>query len=251
MFDSHKEIVLDEVTHKYTLVNEPDFEFTSCTTFISLFFPPFDKIGVANKLTSTNSNYFKMSPQDLVNSWNESTKEGTDVHHQIDEFLKHKTIPQNDKANIAVRWLINSSFLGEKIFSEIMIYSKEIKIAGTVDLLVYDPSNDSYNIYDWKTSKKIERTAFKNRRGITHATEAIHDCNFYHYSLQLSLYRYILENFYDVKISKTTLLHINSSDVISYECEYLKSTIEEMLLENISLLKVNYEEGITKEFLNY
>ena len=55
---------------------------------------------------------------------------------------------------------------------------------------------------DWKTSKRINSKAYKNKKGNHPVTANIDDCNFNHYALQLSLYRYILETYYDLNISK-------------------------------------------------
>ncbi len=48
-------IILIEDVHRYELNDDPEFEFTSCTTFVDYFFEPFDRIGIANRLTSIGS----------------------------------------------------------------------------------------------------------------------------------------------------------------------------------------------------
>jgi len=53
-------------------------------------------------------------------------------------------------------------------------------------------------IVDWKRSKEIKRTAY-NQVG-KGPLSMVPDCNFYHYSLQLNLYRWILEKQYGKSI---------------------------------------------------
>ena len=112
-----------------------------------------------------------------------------------------------------------------------MVYSKELKLAGTIDLLLYDKNSDSYNILDWKTSKRIDSKAFKNKKGNHSVTSNMDDCNFNHYALQISLYRYILEEFYGLKISEHMIVHLMEDQCIGYHTPYMKNYIIAMLNE--------------------
>ena len=49
------------------------------------------------------------------------------------------------------------------IFPEVIIYSKELALAGTIDLLLYDRKTKSYKLLDWKTSRKIETRSFNSK----------------------------------------------------------------------------------------
>ncbi|MBK8660973.1 MAG: hypothetical protein IPN18_03865 [Ignavibacteriales bacterium] len=66
--------------------------------------------------------------------------------------------------------------------------------------LFITPVTGKYDIYDWKTNKSIDEYGYGGKRGTRPPTYDLPDCNFYHYSLQLSLYKYLLENYHDVKI---------------------------------------------------
>ena len=55
------------------------------------------------------------------------------------------------------------------------------------------------------------------------------DCNFYHYSLQLSLYRYILEEFYGLKIRNQLIAHLKDDTVNAIITPYMRDEIVEML----------------------
>lgn len=244
-----KDITLDEATHKYSLMSDPTVIFTSCTTFIKYFFKAFDSIGIANNLVANHPKYLGMSPQELIEVWDKKAENGTNVHNEIDNYIRNNETPKLDKSILGINWL--SSYLNNnhEIYSEIIVFAKELELAGTVDLLVYDKATDSYEIFDWKTSKKIDKRSFGNKIGTTKATSKLMDCNYIHYSLQLSLYRYILEEYYNLSISKITILHINDTDVIHYESKYYKAEIEEMLKYDKHTLQKKAEESLTKEYI--
>ena len=115
------------------------------------------------------------------------------------------------------------------IFSEVIVYSTELSIAGTVDILARDNTTNEYGIIDWKTSKKIEKTSYNNKMGTHSTTKHVMDCNFNHYSLQLSLYRYILEKFYGLKIRNQLIAHLKDDSVNAIVTPYMKDEIIAML----------------------
>jgi len=244
-----KNIILIEDIHKYELLDDPDFEFTSCTNFIKLFFEPFDKIGIANNLTSTHDKYVDMTPQELVEEWDKSGYEGTAVHNEIQQFINYGTEPSKNKSILAVKWLNENFNERNKFYSEVIVYSKELELAGSIDLLVYNRDTNSYKIFDWKTSKRIETNSFRNKRGTNKASSQLMDCNYIHYSLQLSLYQYISEKHYNIKIESAEIVHIGELKVTAYKYQYLKNEIENMLKANRELLKQKAEDSLTKEFI--
>ena len=242
-------ISLIEETHTYVLADEPEMEFTSATTFISYFFEAFDKIGIANNLTSTHAKYMEMTAQELVKEWEDVANEGTLIHAEIEKFIKSgidsSTKP---KSKIAIEW-IKKGFTDQfDVSTEVIVYSKELCIAGSIDILLYDKKNDAYRILDWKTGKKIDKESFNNKMGHHKATSKIMDCKLTKYSFQLSLYRYILEKHYGLNVSTLIISHITEEKVIHYKTEYFKKEIEEMLKADRSALKKQAEESLTLEY---
>ncbi|MCF6270536.1 MAG: PD-(D/E)XK nuclease family protein [Melioribacteraceae bacterium] len=243
-------IFLKEDVHEYQLHDDPEMEFTSCTTFAKYFFQPFDKIGIANNLTSNNPNYISMTPQLLVEQWDSIAEEGTIIHNEIEQFIKHKVDkPTRVKSKVAIEWIKNNFTDRYEVFSEVIVYSKELALAGSIDILLYDKEEKSYKILDWKTNKKIDTTSYRNRMGNHQASSNLLDCNFFHYSIQLSLYRYILEKHYNIEITGTAISHLTDEKVISYKTNYHKSEIEKMLKADRVALKKKAEDSLTKEFI--
>ena len=244
-------ITLIEDCHRYELDDDPKFGFTSCTTFVDYFFEPFDRIGIANRLTSTNPKYLHMASQELVEEWESVAEEGAFVHSEIEECIKNSSEPTNRKSILAANWLqsnlIDQSHI--KLFPEVIVYSKELEIAGTIDLLVYDERENEYKIFEWKTSKKINLQSYNNRMGTHRATNHLMDSNYYHYSLQLSLYRYLSEKYYGLKVTETSIGHLSDDNLEFYKTEYYFAEIEEMIEVDKKILKNEYENGLTTEFI--
>ena len=193
-YQPHGEIRLEELSHKYILLNNEDIEFTSVTTCISEYFEKFDKERVAYKLVTTIPKYKGRTVQDLIEEWDATAAYGTAVHKEIEDYIKAKKVPEINKAKAGINWL--NKYLKKsdfEVFSEVIVYCKELKIAGTIDLIIYDKSNKKYSILDWKTSKEIKTDSYKMKTGTKPETKDLLDCKFNHYALQLSLYRYLLE----------------------------------------------------------
>lgn len=245
------DIRLIESTHKYELKDDPEFEFTSCTTFAKYFFRPFDKIGVANNLTSSHPRYEHLTPQELIKQWDEIAEEGTFIHNEVENFINDTTPPTHFKSKLAAKWLKTNLIDRDRyeIFSEVIIYSKELALAGTIDLLVYDKEFDEYKLVDWKTNKRIDFESYGNKKGNHSATQNLMDCNYYHYSIQLSLYRFLLEKYYGLTVNSSAISHLTKSEILFHKTDYHKNEIEEMLKADRLLLKKKSEDSLTKEFI--
>ena len=227
------DINLDRQQHIYQLSDKLETNFTSVTTFIGEFFEEFDALKIATRLVKNNIKYMHMTVDELLNKWKESATYGTVVHEELENFILYKTPVKEKKSIQGIEWLekyiMKSDF---EIYSEAIIFSKELQLAGTIDLLLLDKKTGKYNIMDWKTSKRIDSKAFKNKKGNHPATKNMDDCNFNHYSLQLSLYRYILETYYNLQIEEHMIIHLKDDQCIGYHSPYLKEDLIEMLKYN-------------------
>jgi len=90
--------------------------------------------------------------------------------------------------------------------------------------------SNEYVLIDWKTSKRIDMKSFKGKMGIKKETKKIEDCNYNHYALQLSLYRYILETYYGININRQIIAHLKEDGVQTYSTPYMKNEIKNMLV---------------------
>lgn len=236
LFDEN--IRLDEELHKYYLLDDPEFEFISATTFVKSFFEKFDQELVAARLVKNVPKYRGMEPQQLIEEWSRIAQEGTDTHKEIEMFIKNSVSPAMPKSIVACNWIESLDRNKFDLYSEVIIYSKELGIAGTIDLMIVNKTTGQLGLYDWKTNRNIDSRSFDNRMGNTPVTRHLMDCHLIHYSLQLSLYAYILEKEYDINPKQLVLIHLTGNERKPIECSYLKNDIEKMLKFRITQREV-------------
>ena len=87
----------------------------------------------------------------------------------------------------------------------------------------------SYSIIDWKTNKKIDKNSYNGKTGIKPPSYDLMDCKYTHHNLQISLYRYILENNYGLNVENLFLIHLLEDDYNEYLCDYMLDNIKQML----------------------
>ena len=93
--------------------------------------------------------------------------------------------------------------------TEWLVFKEDIKLAGSIDMLYMKPDG-TIAIYDWKRAKEIKfENSFQN---MVAPLDHLPDTNYWHYSLQLNIYRRILEELYDITVSELALvvLHPNN-----------------------------------------
>lgn len=110
----------------------------------------------------------------------------------------------------------------------------KLRIAGQADLVIID-GKDVF-VLDYKTGKSIDQKSFydkKIKRAVTlkYPLNNIQDCNFMHYSLQLSTYAWMIQKLNpEFNIKLLMLIHYDhDGNVTNYECDYLKTDVERML----------------------
>lgn len=245
------QIFLDEPTHTYEVLSHPHLKFTSATTFIGEFFEPFDDIGIAEELAEKDSGRYADydTPEQILKKWDDISARGTAVHEELENWcFAWNGTPEGEevdspitftRAKHGVEWLksvLEPHFI---LFPEVKLFSPSLQIAGTLDLLIYEPKEDLWVIADWKTNRKISTSSWKGKKGIKNATRLLDDCKINTYGLQMSLYRWILENEYGFNtdnILKQILVHLRPKQtryyplgVKEFHTPYLSSNIEKMV----------------------
>ena len=134
---------------------------------------------------------------------------------------------KNPDRIVSVDWLNkHTSIEKHEIFAEKIIYSKEIRLAGSVDLIIHNKETNQYTIVDWKTNAKISTSAYRGKTGTHAITSNIEDCKYSVYSLQLSAYRYLLEEYYGLSIYRQFIVHLKDTESIAYLSPYYKDHIK-------------------------
>ena len=212
----------------------------SCTTFIHSFFEDFNSDQIIKNILKSckykndpDYKYYGMSYLDIKNQWLENgrvaSEAGTEMHADIEHFYNDLEV-ENDSPEF-------EQFLQfYEDHSDLEIYRTEWMIFS--DLL--------------KRSKEISMTSSGDKKG-KFPFEHLPDCNYYHYSLQLNLYRIILETFYGQKVKDMFLVvcHPDNKDnkYIKIPVNLMEKEVYHLLdFRRQQLIKMGYPEETFKGF---
>lgn len=92
--------------------------------------------------------------------YNEQARETGNRVHQFASQYPQTAIPSCEREAAVLEWFEYQKGQGlEFVGSEIVVYSDQLKIAGRVDLILYDPQTDKIKIIDWTTAEEINAPA--------------------------------------------------------------------------------------------
>ena len=202
-----------EKGHKYW-IDDIDTNLVSCTTFIKKFFNEFDTDTIINNIINSDKyndptyKYFGMKEDQIKKLWNDNSEKamgnGTNLHADIERFYNDFDI-KNDSLEYKQFLNFYEDHKKMKIYrTEWLIFSDILKITGAIDAVFID-DNGELTICDWKRSKEIKYKNFNNKTAL-YPFDHLQDCNYSQYSLQLNLYRIIIETYYGFKVKEMFLI---------------------------------------------
>lgn len=264
-----KYLLFEEKWHKYTITNDPVSRYTSVTKVVHAQFPKFDadlviKKMMAGKNWNEDNKYWNMTPDEIKSLWNNNGKAvsgaGTDLHFNIEQFMNQWLVDEDDAfidcdhemlldcyhedmaaddcviKNDSEEWKYFLSFVNDHrnfkpYRTEWMVYDERLKIAGSIDM-VYQNPDGSVDIYDWKRAKEINVTNNFGETGVSMALSHIPNTNFWHYSLQLNIYKAILERNYGVRVRDLYLVQLHpesgTNNYRLFPCADLAKEVEKL-----------------------
>ena len=203
-----KFISFDEGPHIYYVRGDPSF--TSVTTWNHQHFAPFDTESVLNntmkskKMLNPDYKYYGMTREEIKQAWDDNrdraAKAGTKMHYDIECHYNGWEVN-----NESVEFQHFQKFLRDypnlkPYRTEWCVYYEELKLSGSIDM-VFENEKGELLIYDWKRCQEIKHdNGAYTTYSITPCISHLPDTNFWHYALQLNMYKTILEHKYDKKI---------------------------------------------------
>lgn len=230
--------------HIYWVKDSNDY--MSVSRLYERYFPKFDGDFTIKSLYSQwqknpRHKYYGMSIEEIKLQWKTKNKialnKGTFIHELIENHMNGEKV-----SNSSPEYLQYLNFIAknEQLIpyrSEWRVYDEKYKVVGSIDA-VYK-KGDKYVIIDFKTNEQIRRQGFNGERALEPFTH-LENCEFDKYSLQLSVYRYILEEKYGIEIEDNYLLWLsdknNSAQLILLP--YLKNEVKYMLYERFKEINV-------------
>lgn len=218
-FPQDARIKFVESTHKYYVDGREAP--ISVTSFVHAPFPAFDTQGViaAMSLKTRETKYKGLSDKQIAQAWADNAAEasmlGTCMHAAMEVYLNTGYLsrdPRIARETQMIEEFVNVEIRDKKLIvyrTEPTIFADDPEtgflLPGSVDCIVYDPSNQEYAVLDWKRSKEIVQTAHGRYGYGEDAFHKIENVNFYQYSLQLHTYCYILRKYYNMNVNPQRL----------------------------------------------
>lgn len=211
---------------------------------------------------NVNEAEFNSKTQEILDSWHNTRDEacahGTWIHSLAETSFYNKTdfdLSSYGCPNLVGKYSCKPGYYPKKlddgIYPEYLvswISPEGLKISGQIDLLVRN-GNDLY-LFDYKTNREIKKRSYYNSSKkknvmMKYPLHHLMDSNFYHYTVQLSLYAYMIQQINpELDVKSLKLIHIDREGKQTvYEVEYLKKEVESMIEHYAKQLK-------TKELLD-
>jgi len=210
------DIVFHEDEHKYTYNG---YECKSVTTLLKDYKHIFDDVLIAGKYAKKHG----MELIDVLKNWDQIREKsgtiGTEVHKYAEmKFLQKAYIPHWYEYDPPMQLLtyVDNFYQDTKnklipVKLEFVIGSFDKRLCGMIDKLFWNVKAKELQIWDYKTSKKIETSSpFKNkmRNGLQH----LDDCEYNTYSLQLGIYKKIIETECQIKLGNSYICWLNAEN---------------------------------------
>jgi hypothetical protein len=261
-------LIFKEEGHVYESVDpNEEINWTSVTSLVSKFKPEFDTYTVSQKCSKNKkSKWYGIEAPVIRDIWAAETKRATDLgtfyHNQREaDLMSFETLTKEGvdlpiippKVNDGVKYAPVQKLI-PGVYPEHFVYLKSAGICGQADYV--DVVNGQVNIMDYKTNKEIKERSYKNWEGIYSMLERpmshVEDCNLQHYTLQMSIYMYIIlkhnprltpgklilqhvtfekegEDEYGYPITKYSNGDPVVDEVIKYEVPYMKEEVLTMI----------------------
>lgn len=233
-----------EETHKYYIDGSCEGNL-SCTGFIHEFFGHFDPKACIAKMRKniakwTSSPYYGMTDEEIIKKWSDNGKQaseaGTAMHLAIEQFLHGSSEQIVPEVKETPEWHYFMKFWKdcgddlEPYRSEWEVWtSNDIKLCGSIDMVFRRKSDGKFVIYDWKRSKEIKA---ENPFGTGLAPlEHLPDTNYWHYTLQLNIYKWMLEKYYGLDVADLYLviLHPDNPSYRRMRLNIMEEEVEDMI----------------------
>jgi len=209
------DIIFDPEPHTYHLNG---VEFTSATTWLHQFQEPFDADAISLRMAKGN----KQQALELQRQWKAKSdaacSRGTHLHEYLECKIAGADVALHDDAldlyPIADRFLADTKDKIKIVAQEFRLYDEAWKLCGTVDALGQDNAGNYYLI-DWKSNSKFTTSSDYNKM-LKYPFNALEDCHLNTYSIQLSLYKLLLERNTDIRIKGLILVHFTPKNWLRY-----------------------------------
>ena len=249
-----KGIEFHEEQHFYTL---DDYKFgVSATSLIETYTQEFDSDSISQMVANKRG----ITQQEVLNEWKKENEfsciKGSCIHLKAQSLwmntnyeIDYNTINDNiDKDRLkkeydimskqAINFYNDYKDMYDMIQDEFIVWSKEFDIAGSIDGIMYNKYTQQCCILDFKSNKDLQFES-KYHKKMKVPLHKLDDVNGQHYYIQLSIYKYLIEKYTNIKIDELFIVYfnVNAENYEVIPIPYLKNEVEE-ILENRRCLRM-------------
>jgi len=232
--DSFSDIKFFEKNHSYK-IGEETAKY-SVTKLLKKYEKPFESNKIAERVARKRG-VFK---EEILKEWDfkrdYSTHKGSEFHLFAENYLQRRQIQIDQEAiknflfergeNIFINDYYNEVALLVKNFlqfynwwkkdyillkTEFVIGDRNASVCGTIDNLSYNKNTKKLAIFDYKTNKKIGTSSDYNNKLLA-PFEHLAECELVKYSLQLWLYKYIIEKNTNFEVEPPHIVWVAGKD---------------------------------------
>ena len=250
-----KGIDFHEEEHFYTI---NDYRFgISATSLIETYAQEFDSDGISQMVANKRG----ISQKKVLDEWKKENEfsciKGSCIHLKAqslwmgtDYEIDYNTIDDNiDKDRLkkeydimskqAINFYNDYKDMYDMIQDEFIVWSKEFDIAGSIDGIMYNKYTQQCCILDFKSNKDLQFKS-KYRKKMKVPLHELDDVNGQHYYVQLSIYKYLIEKYTNIKVDELFIVYfnINADNYEIIPIPYLEKEVEE-ILENRRVKNMN------------
>ena len=203
----------------------------SATKLISNAKKPFEKDYWAKKKADERG----ITKAEIIAEWDYkakvSTEKGTAFHNYVENYLANRVFPYPEAKILSVPEFKGTDPVKDKfdrltklfdvfysdirgklvpIKSEFVIGDKELNIAGMIDQIFFNRKEGKLQIWDWKTNKEIS-TGNRWEHFLAPVSH-LEVCELNSYSLQLSIYKYLIEKHTGLEFGDSYLAWFNEEN---------------------------------------
>lgn len=258
------DIKFQENGHVYYVKREKGF--TSVTTLVHGAFEKFnsDKI-IDNMMKSPKweqNKYYGKTKEEIKALWKqngaEAAKMGTAMHAMFEYYYNNikPEVIESYHGTKEHEYFMNFVNDHEHLIpyrTEWNVYHEDFKIAGSIDMIFIN-EDGTLSIYDWKRCKSIEKFNDFGKKCLINKLKHIGDTNYWHYTFQLNIYKFILENKYGFTVKDLHLVVIHPDNSFeNYEkikLPFIQNEVEILLKDFKNKRSNNINTYFTKKKIN-
>lgn len=213
-FDGSIDPATGERRHDYYLDGKRD-GLASVTRCIERFWYPFDAVGVSRRIAG-RGRYAGKSDVQIRADWTQTAVDGTAKHAQYEAFLQHTPEAETGTGPLQSPYRAPPGFYcalaahpeWDVYRTEWIMYDEDGKVVGTADIVFINRHTGAIIVADWKNcAGGTLRTNPSGKNGAHPLTAMMPATKLNKYTIQLNMYRHILETRYGLTVEGIVLFN--------------------------------------------